>query len=232
MHEGSIVDNQDDFPGADMDLLDEVEKELTVAFGNLSATRRADTKSGKLTERRKPTSTIKCYGCVRNGHFKSDCPRLGNWLKRRSAPRPSLECLLCNGNHFVRDCLLLASPKSLLQRETGRDTDSSKFSLPCPSTAYEPSTAFKRNGTAVIPVSAEHAAFPVKLIELPSMSKKIYSWNLWHAAHFCIGSCADSTNLDLCGFRLSLQPHRRIHILSIFISAPDMRLRVYARNRF
>ena len=135
--EGAIIDDSGDSPGADLEPLDEVEEELTAAIGSLVAARRPDSRSGGLLERRKSTSATKCYGCGQYGHFKADCPRPVRPPDRRFTPRPSLEFLLCNGNHFVRDCPLLASAKSLLRRETGRDTDSSKSSVPRPSTANE-----------------------------------------------------------------------------------------------
>ena len=130
LHEGARVNELDDSAGADLKPLDENEEGLTAAIGRFSATHRADTQSGKLPKRRKATSTTKCYGCGQYGHFKSDCPRPVRSLDERSISRPSLECLLCNGNHIVRDCLSLLSTKSLLRREAGRDTNSSNSPLP------------------------------------------------------------------------------------------------------
>ena len=94
LHEGAFVDDQEDSPGAELDPLDDEEDELTTAFGNLSASHRADTQSGKLIERIKEISITKYYGYGQLGHFKSDCPRPGRSIDRCSAPRPSLECLL------------------------------------------------------------------------------------------------------------------------------------------
>ena len=93
---------------------------------------------------------------------------------RRLSTRASLECLLCNGNHLVRDCPSLPSAKSNLHRVTGRDTDSSQFSVPRPSTANEPSFAFKRDGTAILPVSVQHAESPVRINDpaVPSRSEE------------------------------------------------------------
>ena len=99
------------------------------------------------------------------GNFSAD-RRLD--IECSSSTRPSLKCLLCHNNHFVRDCPSLPSAKSSLHRETGRDTDSSKFSVPRPSTANDPSFAFKSDGTAVLPVSVQHAESPVQIVE-PAM---------------------------------------------------------------
>ena len=93
---------------------------------------------------------------------------------RRPSTRRSLECLLCNGNHFVRNCPLLPSAKSCLRRETKRYTNSSKYFISRPLTANEPSSTFKRDGTAVLPVSVQHAMSLVQIINpaISSMSEE------------------------------------------------------------
>lgn len=158
MHDEALVDDQDDSPGADFNPLnEEEEKKLTAAIGRFSESRRGDTQSCKLPKIRKATSTTKCNDCGQYGHFKSNCPIPERLLDRRSASRPSLECLLCNGNHCVRYCPSLASAKTLVRQEIERERDASKFIVPRPHTANEPSAAVKRDGTAVFLVTVEEA---------------------------------------------------------------------------
>ena len=68
----------------------------------------------------------------------------------------------------------LSSAKSLLRRETGRDTDSAKSSGPCPSIAHEPNSVFKRGGPAVISVSVPPPKSPVRIVnpDMPAVCEK------------------------------------------------------------
>ena len=98
------LDDPDEHPNAES--LDEEEEELTAAFGTANP-RKAFNPIGKPPERRKATSTTRCYGCGQSGYVKSECPRPNRQGVRRFTPRSQLECLLCNVNHFVRDCASL-----------------------------------------------------------------------------------------------------------------------------
>ena len=73
--EGACVPESDDPDElSDAESLDEEEEELTAALGTANS-RKAFNPSGKPPERRKTTSTTRCYGCNQYGHFKSESPR-------------------------------------------------------------------------------------------------------------------------------------------------------------
>ena len=142
--------------------------------------------------------------------------------------------LLCNGNPFVRDCPSLSSAKSWLRRETGRDKDLSKSSVPRSLTANEPSSAFKRDGNAVLPVSVKHAKFPVQIIDpaMPSMTEKSTVKTFQMQIFFVLGAVQTLAVLILADSGsvrnlIDKSVYRRLLYL-----AHDTRLRKCARNRW
>ena len=63
-----------------------------------------------------------------------------------------VECCLCKGNHFFRDCPEWNQVQAFLDREkAGKTIEAAKTSVPVPtSVPNEPNSAFKRNGTAAL----------------------------------------------------------------------------------
>ena len=138
----------------DAEPLDEKEEELMAALETRNPPRMNDSSSLNLRERRRATSVTRCYGCGQYGHFKSDCPRPDRQGPRRVTPRAKLECLLCNGDHFVRNCPSFPAAQQATKRSgQARETEPQKqiaAYLAQPSTSNERSATVKRDGTAVL----------------------------------------------------------------------------------
>ena len=152
---------------------DEEDEDLTAAFGDLRSARRGTgTWNGPRGERRKSTSTIKCYGCGRIGHYKSDCPRQTSGSGGRSTARvPASGCLLCGGAHMARDCPQLATAKRAVETASATKSESKPspaVRTPLPS---DSSTAGKRDGALVLVESGES---PVTIVDpaLPAMTEE------------------------------------------------------------
>ena len=139
---------------SDAEPLDEEEEELMAALGTLNSTRKNFNSITNPPEMRRATSTTKCYGCGQYGHFKSDCPRPNRRGPKRFAPRTKLESLLCQGNHFIRNCPPLPVAQQATERSgQARETEPQKqvaASSARSSAPNEPSATFKREGTAVL----------------------------------------------------------------------------------
>ena len=139
---------------SDAEPLDEEEKELMAALGTLNPPRRTSSSSSNTPERRRATSATKCYGCNQYGQYKSDSPRPNRQGPGRFSPMAKLECLLCNGNHFVRNCPSLPAAQQATEHSgQARETELQKqvtAPLARPSVPNEPSASFKRDATAVL----------------------------------------------------------------------------------
>ena len=90
---------------------------------------------------------------------------------RRSSPRAKLKCLLCKGNHFVRNCPSLTAAQQATERSgQARDTEPQKqVAAPSarPSVPNEPSASFKRDGTVVLSESPSPNHQPLQEDSLP-----------------------------------------------------------------
>ncbi len=127
---------------------------------------RRENSTERRAGRQEATSSTKCYSCGQYGHYRSDCPqRRKSRFTRRQATRPSvIECRLCAGNHYVRECPQLETAKRLLSQESGSKIDSKPTSART-SALNDPTSAFKTDGTAVIYETEES---PVRIID-PAM---------------------------------------------------------------
>ena len=96
--------------------LDEEEEEVMAALGMLNPPGRNPYSKLNPQERRRTTSATRYYGCGQFGQFKSDCPRLNRQKPRRFTPRAKLECILCKGDHFVRNCVSLSAAQQATER--------------------------------------------------------------------------------------------------------------------
>ncbi len=119
-----------------------------------------------LAGRRKATSSTKCYNCGQFGHYRSYCPqqRKSRFAGRQSTRPAAIECRLCAGNHYVRECPQMETAKRLLSQESVSKSDSK----PTPartSALNDPTSMFKKDGTAVIYETEES---PVRIID-PAM---------------------------------------------------------------
>ena len=147
-----------------------------------------------------------CFDCGQYGHYRSDCPHRGKTGTTRPGARPAvLECRLCGDNHFMRDCPQLEIAKRLLRQEASTKTDSKPTSTRT-SAPTDSTTAFKKDGTAVVfetndsPVRVCDPALPVCEGSSPGTPRM--------ALFFVLGSSSDSTDMDSGRFWLCEKPHR------------------------
>ena len=133
----------------DLNLSEKEEEELMATLADLN------TRRGNSTERRagrrESTSSTKCYRCGQYRHYRSDCPqRRKSRFRGRQATRPSvIDCRLCGRNHHVRECPQLETAKRLVCQNSGSKSDSKPTSART-SVLNDPTSAFKKDGTAVI----------------------------------------------------------------------------------
>ena len=197
------------------------------ALGTLNPPRTNPNSSSNPQERRRATSATRCYGCGQYGHFKSDCPRPNRQGPRRFTPRAKLECLLCKGYHFVRNCPSLPAAQQATEPSgQARETEPQKqVTVPSarPSVPNEPSATFKRDGTAVLceslspddqltqagsPPSSEptsQSESPVQVIDPPPArdEPRVHPRDSTNAIVLHTRSRSDSARLDTSRFRFS-----------------------------
>ena len=89
---------------------------------------------------------------------------------RQSVRPPTIECRLCSGNHFVRECSLLEEAKRLSGIGSTSESDSKSTSA-CTSAPSDSSLVFKKDGTAIVYDSEES---PVQIID-PSLPMSVES---------------------------------------------------------
>ena len=125
---------------------------------------------GKLMKRRagrrEATSSTKCYNCSQFQHYRSDCPqRRKSRLAGRQLMRPAaIECRLCAGNLYVRECPQMKTAKRLLSQESVSKNDSKPTSART-SASNDSDSMCKKDCTAVIYETDES---PVRIID-PAM---------------------------------------------------------------
>ena len=113
-----------------------------------------------------------------------------------------IECRLCKGNHFQRDCPEWNKVQAFLERErAGKTMESAKTSVPT-SVPNEPNAAFKRNGTAALAEQSDTAqpadASPILVVDLamPAMSEDSIPGTSRMQLFLCWKQC----RLCRCGF--------------------------------
>ena len=133
------------------------------ALADLKA-RRGDW-TDRRTGKREARSSTKCYIRGQYGHYKLDCPqRRKSKYTERQLMRPSaIECRLCAGNHYIRECPKLETAKRMLSQESA--SSDFKLTLARTSTPSDSISVFKKDGTAII---YETDNSPVQIID-PAM---------------------------------------------------------------
>ena len=154
---GESPDDEDEYY-PDPEYPDDEDGDLTAALPAAGANQRVNP-AGRPGERRKATTTTRCYGCQQYGHYRSECPRARHSNSVRPQARFPLECILCKGPHRVRDCTLLPTCQQVARSSQPRDSEPARTaSQPRPSAPVaarpaapnEPNATFKRDGTAVL----------------------------------------------------------------------------------
>ena len=87
---------------------------------------------------------------------------------RQSVRQPTIECRLCSGNHFVRECLRLVEAKRLLGKGSTSESDSKSTSART-SASSDSSSVFKKDGTAILYDTEES---PVQIIDPSLLMRK------------------------------------------------------------
>ena len=143
---------------------EEEEEELMAILADLKARRGSSTE--RQAGRGEATSLTKCYNCGQFGHYRSDGPqrRKSRYAGRQSMRPAKIECRLCAGNHYVRECPLMETAKRLLSQESVFKNDS-KPTSPRTSALNDSTSTFIKDGTAVINETEES---PVRIID-PAM---------------------------------------------------------------
>ena len=113
----NIEPEKDEEEESNLSEMEEEKEELIVALSELK--NRGGNTANQRTGRREATSSTRCYNCGQYGHYHSDClQRSKSKFTTRQSVRPSaIECQLCTGNHYMRECLQLEKDKQWLSQE-------------------------------------------------------------------------------------------------------------------
>ena len=201
---------------------EEEEEELAAALTDFKSGKRGTSTSGQKYERRKATSSTKCYNCGNFGHYASDCPRRDRSTSRRNRKfdqRP-IACLLCGGDHLARDCPQLEIAKRAVSNSEKATKADLKSTSSRPSTPGDQKDAFKKDGTAVI---CEAHSSPIRILDpaLPAMSEESTPGTPRMQLFFVLSISTDPAGVDIGGFGLSAEPDRRERLQEAAVPTPD-----------
>ena len=149
-------------PGESRDSSEE-EEELSAALASAALTRRDD-KTSSSKQLRPATSSTRCYGCGKLGHYRADCtgrPRSSS-VGRSPARNFPLSCLICGERHLVRNCPQLDIARQAAKADRGGPESAEPRKQFRPPAQADPGTAFKLDGTAVLVDSDDS---PVKILD-------------------------------------------------------------------
>ena len=126
----------------------EAVKNLMAALSDLKNCRENTT--NQRNGRREATRLTKCFNCQQYGRCKSDCPQLiKSKFTTGQSVRPTIECQLCAGNHFVKECPQLEKAKQWLSQKSTAKGESKSTSART-SVSSDSSSVFKKDGTGIV----------------------------------------------------------------------------------